>query len=434
MRRKLPWIIGLLVIVLVVAYYVLTEPVTTVHRVAPDSRILRNPYSAAQEWLAQRGQPSERILSAAALFPLPEPHTTLILDKRRGLLTDNQVQSLLEWVQRGGELIVEARPLPDSREEDSASPEQWRKNDPLLYPLGVTVWDAPTTVTETEKAPFIELLEALPVFAGDPLQYCLFTDNDTLRADCVDLLCKAPEQPAPLLLHAGDDQPLRQIQLYSDHVLWHTSWDEDDSVSYEPEWPVELSAYADNDYGSQLIQLDLGDGQITVLTDLGLWSNPNLHYFDHAWLLAWLTGDKPVWFVRSVAMPPLMQWLWLRAPELGTALVLLLALWLWSRIPRRGPIQPMREENRHDYLQHLHASGYFQWRTNQQEALLEALRQQARARLDRYHHQPEQALQRAARHLKVPARALQQALTQQPETRDQLTQQVMLLQALRSET
>ncbi len=111
-------------------------------------------------------------------------------------------------------------------------------------------------------------------------------------------------------------------------------------------------------------------------------------------LLAWLTGNQPVWFVRSVAMPPLLQWLWLRAPELGTALLLLVALWLWSRIPRRGPIQPVAEDNNRDYLQHLHASGYFQWRTEQQDTLLTALRQQAQARLNRYHHQRQQALAR----------------------------------------
>ncbi len=197
---------------------------------------------------------------------------------------------------------------------------------------------------------------------------------------------------------------------------------------------MEVTAYADNDYGSQLVQLSLGDGQVTVLTDLGLWDNQNLLYFDHAWLLAWLTGNQPVWFVHSVAMPPLLQWLWLRAPELGTALLLLVALWLWSRIPRRGPIQPVAEDHNRDYLQHLHASGYFQWRTEQQDTLLTALRQQALARLNRYHHQRQQALERAASHLKVTVAQLDHALTQPPANRDQLAQQVALLQALGSDT
>ncbi|HBC18288.1 MAG TPA: hypothetical protein DC022_05915 [Alcanivorax sp.] len=94
----------------------------------------------------------------------------------------------------------------------------------------------------------------------------------------------------------------------------------------------------------------------------------------------------------------------------------------------------MAEDHNRDYLQHLHASGYFQWRTEQQDTLLTALRQQALARLNRYHHQRQQALERAASHLKVTVAQLNHALTQPPANRDQLAQQVALLQALRSDT
>ena len=65
--------------------------------------------------------------------------------------------------------------------------------------------------------------------------------------------------------------------------------------------------------------------------------------------------------------------------ESAALLLVLLALWLWYRIPRQGPRQEAREESSRDYLQHLHASGYFQWRTEQQDTLLTALRQQALA-------------------------------------------------------
>ena len=211
-----------------------------------------------------------------------------------------------------------------------------------------------------------------------------------------------------------------------------SSWDDEEGETPHLEWPVEVTAYADNDYGSQLVQLGLGSGQISVLTDLSLWSNERLLYFDHAWLLAWLTADEPVWFVRSVAMPPLAQWLWLKAPALGVALLVLLGLWLWYRIPRQGPRQEAREESSRDYLQHLHASGYFQWRTNQQAALVDVLRKQAEQHLVRFHHQRDKALALAAKTLSVPAKELEAALQMQPETRDQFTQQVSLLQSLKN--
>ena len=64
LRRAFPWLLAALLLAMVSGYYALTEPVTYMKRVAPDSSITRNPYSAAQQWLAQRGQPSKRILSA----------------------------------------------------------------------------------------------------------------------------------------------------------------------------------------------------------------------------------------------------------------------------------------------------------------------------------------------------------------------------------
>ena len=436
LRKWLPAVLALLVLGLTTAYYALTEPVTTVYRVSPDASVQRDPFHAAQAWLSQRQQPTRRILSAAALFPLPDTNTTLVFDKQRGLMTDDQVETLINWVMAGGDLIVAARELPGSRDEETATDKQWRDNDPLLYPLGITVWEIADDeeFQVLEEDPLIALLAMMPAFAGDPLQYCMSSDNEELRASCESLFCDAPEQPDTLVLHADGGALPRHIQLYSDHVLWHDSWDEEDDIEAHREWNTEVIGYADNDYGSQLIQLSLGDGQITVLTDLSLWDNDHLLYFDHAWLLAWLGGDDAVWFIRSVAMPPLLQWLWLRAPQLILALLVLLALWLWLRIPRQGPLQPRQDDEHRDYLQHLHASGYFQWRTEQQASLLAALRQQASARLRGYHNNDEKALTLAARELNCPSGDLYSALNDTPQSRDQLIEQVRLLQALRSNT
>ena len=434
MGKWLPVVIASVIAAMVGGYYALTEPVTAVHRMPLDSTVLRNPYHAAQAWLQQRQQPSERILSAAALFPLPDNTRVLVFDKRRGLMTDSQVSQLLEWVETGGELIVAARPLPENRDEASASEQQWQDNDPLLYPLGITVWrlEDEDEFQELEEDPLIAVLATMPLFAGDPLRYCMDSDNDDLRESCVSLFCDAPEQPEPLLLHGEGSERDRYIQLYSDHVLWHDSWDEEDDIAPHRQWPTEVTGWADNEHGSQLIQLSLGDGQITVLSDLSLWDNDHLLYFDHAWLLGWLTGDSPVWFVRSVEMPPLVQWLWRRAPELISALAILLGLWLWYRIPRQGPLHPANDGDHHDYLQHLHASGYFQWRTRQHAALLRDLRKQAGSVLNRLHPDPDTAFTLAGRRLDTRAEQIRLALYGDPESREHLLQTVQLLQTIRS--
>ncbi|MGB1466162.1 MAG: DUF4350 domain-containing protein, partial [Alcanivorax nanhaiticus] len=124
LRKWFPALLALLVLVLSAAYYALTEEITTIARVAPDSSVQRDPFHAAQAWMAQREQPTRRILSAAALFPLPDTDTTLVFDKQRGLMTEDQVNQLLNWVMEGGDLIVAARALPESRDEGSATDEQ----------------------------------------------------------------------------------------------------------------------------------------------------------------------------------------------------------------------------------------------------------------------------------------------------------------------
>ncbi len=126
LRRWLPALLAAVILALTASYYALTEPVTTVHRVAPDVSVQRDPFHAAQRWLARRDQPTRRILSAAALFPLPDTDTTLIFDKQRGLMSDEQVNTLINWVMAGGDLIVAARALPSSRDEQTATHAQWQ--------------------------------------------------------------------------------------------------------------------------------------------------------------------------------------------------------------------------------------------------------------------------------------------------------------------
>lgn len=429
LRKALPIILVILALAGVAAYFHLTESVTTVVRTEPAADIARNPFSAAQRWMQTRGQESQRILSAAALFPLPDTRTTLLLDRHRSQLTDNQVQQLLQWVQKGGQMIVAARPLPSGMDQDTVSEAVLADSAPLLYPLGITTWKAAHPGRHAAAPdPLLQLMEEVPSLVGNPLQYCLNSDNEALRERCLSLACDAPPQPTPLTLHHFESDRSRRIQLYSDHVIQHRSPDTENSSP--PAWPTRVIGSASNDNGKQLIHMSLGSGNITVLTDLSLWDNRHLLYFDHAWLLDRLTGTNPVWFVHSVTMPPLPQWLWSRNIPLAVALLLLLALWLWTRLPRQGPRLHWQETRQQDYLQHLHASGYFLWRTQQPRALLAALRQQAHQRLSRFHPSWDTACQRAAQALAVDPQDLQRALETLPETREQLTQQVALLQRL----
>ncbi|EKF75007.1 hypothetical protein A11A3_06121 [Alcanivorax hongdengensis A-11-3] len=441
--RKLPWILAILAIALGIGYYSLTEPVSYMRSVPVDSHIRNNPFAAAQQFLERQGQTSRRILSGASLFPLPDTNVTLVIDKQRGELSKDQVAQLLDWVHAGGEMIVAARPLPDSVDEKTVTDEQLADNDPLLYPLGITIWSTQETDQDSEgddkkEEELDKLINNYDFITQGVVAFCLSGDVTDAIGFCEKKLCEAPPQPEPLVLHGDKESRERRIQLYSDHELWHDSWNDTDDEAQtptdnDPRWPVSVIAYADNEQGSQLIQLQLGDGLVTVLTDLSLWDNQHLLYFDHAWLLNWLTGGNQVWFVRSVMMPPLPQWLWLQAPALISALMVLLALWLWRRSRRTGPRIQWRHQQQRDYLEHLHASGYFLWRNSQYRSLLAPLREQAEQHLKRLDTRRERALAQVARRLDTSTEQLEQALTAQPDNREHFTRQVEWLQKIRSD-
>jgi len=87
-----------------------TENVHTGYR--GEARI--NPWLAAQRLLARMGAQATTMRSVPELRNLA-PSATLLLPARRHTLTSSLRQSVLDWVDRGGHLIVEAEPaaLPD---------------------------------------------------------------------------------------------------------------------------------------------------------------------------------------------------------------------------------------------------------------------------------------------------------------------------------
>lgn len=410
-------------------YYSNTESITVIKRVNPAESIARNPFSASQAWLKQRGQPTRHILSAASLFPLPDTSTTLVIDSQRSQLSDQQREALLEWVSRGGHLVLEA-----GNASDDENGGNHQDNDPLLFDLGIHILPRDNHSSDDEDLLY-DVIDALPVFVDGLLEACLRTDNEEIAERCLRFACEAPNYPAPIrvreTLHDGE-QRWRQLGINEPVELWHDSFDYGDDYVPDERWPTTVKTYVDSDEASQLIQLSLRDGIVTVQSAFTLWHNDQLHLFDNAWLLATLTGTEPVWFVRSTDMPPLAQWLWQRAPELISGLFFAFLLWLWSRIRRQGPIITLANTEHHDYLHHLKARGYFQWRTKQYIPLLKDLRKQARRFLALLHPEEKKARQLAAARLNITEQDIQDALHNTPASRDAFVRYVSTLQALRT--
>lgn len=268
-----------------------------------------NPWLAAQRLLERMGLAAGRVKSIPELKALPADGT-LVLPRRLAFISRDEQLKLVQWVEGGGHLIVEAE-LP-------------RQPDPLLDALGVTR----KPVTRKGKG----------IYVGAQL----------------------PGAPAPLKVQMGEWRGLEassaQFSLKGADATW-------------------------------LVHLQRGAGRVTAIAELGFAGNAEIGKFDHAeflWQLARLApGRGAVTFFHSPQKLSLIDWLKEHAWAAIAAGALLLAAWLWRVAPRFGPVAPDPEPARKRLLDHLRASGRFQWSSGGAAALAEAARDAALRRVMR---------------------------------------------------
>jgi hypothetical protein len=124
-----------------------------------------------------------------------------------------------------------------------------------------------------------------------------------------------------------------------------------------------------------------------VLNDLEFLRNRSIGRLDHAeflWQIVRFQPDTPALFVFDNPQKlSLLAWLRDNAWAVLAAAGLLLVLWLWRVGARFGPVLPDPEPARRRLLDHLRASGRFQWSRGGGGALVEAAREAALRRVGR---------------------------------------------------
>lgn len=199
-----------------------------------------DPFLAAERFLQGRGMEVTRTQDLRPLNQRPASALSVLLLGERGRMSAAQAQTLLAWVYAGGRLLVTAQGY-------------WTPGgggDPLLDPLNIRSLNAYASAGVAPMAARSTLTELYLESQGAPL-----------------LLGFAPGR------HLEDADDLAQ------------SW-------------------ANSPQGTHMLQLNLGAGTLTVVSDTGLWRNHAIGQFDNAWLLWYLNQGREV----------IMQY---RAPELG---------------------------------------------------------------------------------------------------------------------
>ncbi len=158
-----------------------------------------------------------------------------------------------------------------------------------------------------------------------------------------------------------------------------------------PDW------WIDNPSGAQLLQLAVGRGRLTLITETAWLDNERIGEHNHALLLALLVGDAgAVWLVYGADQPGVPALLWAKAPYLVLSALLLTGLLLWRLGRRSGPRLAAPPPARRDLLEHLQAAARYAWRLDRGQGLLADSRRRLLQDWQRRHPQLER-LKRAER-------------------------------------
>ncbi|PHN66601.1 hypothetical protein AO268_23125 [Pseudomonas sp. ICMP 8385] len=383
MNRPLIWV-GLILACLLTAggFY-------TWHRATPYDEVVdrgpspeaqANPYLAAEHFLRQQGLAVEHAHSLERLATLPAKDNSLLLLSARSNMTPRQVDQLLEWTQAGGHLLLVAEAIWDEETQDSS--------DLLLNRL--------------------QLRQA-------------FSDDF--------------DQPPSA--RKGKQPDLTRLYVDNETAPAFFSFDTDFTL-IDPRHLAQFSANSAK--SSHLMQLNLGRGRVTVITDSELWKTPAIGLHDNAWLLWYLTQGSGVTLLSNTDAENLLSLLLRYFPQALLALAALILLGLWRAGVRQGPIQAPSPKARRQLQEHLNASADFLLRRSGQNSLLQALQRDILRTARRRHPGFEQldtagqwqALERLTRQ---PASLISQALGPLPAKRlssADFSRQVACLQTLRN--
>ena len=387
MNRPLLWV-GLLLACLLGAagYYAWSKaiPYDEVVDRGPSPEALANPYLAAEHFLREQGLAVEQANSLERLTTLPGKGNSLLLLGERSNMSPRQVEQLLDWTQSGGHLLLVAEALWDE--------ETGRSGDLLLDRLQIH-----------------------------------------------QALSDEPEEPAPSSKKSLKKKAPDLTKLYVDNEnpSAYFSFDTDFNLT-DPKHLAQFSANSSR--SSHLMQLDLGKGHVTVITDSDLWKTPNIGKHDNAWLLWYLNQGTAVTLLFNSDFDDLLSLLIRYFPQALVALISLIALALWRAGMRQGPTRPPASNARRQLQEHLKASADFLLRRSGQGTLLHALQRDilraVRHRHPGFEHLDNAEQWRVLEHLtRQPSHVISQALGPLPAKRlssADFSRQVACLQTLRN--
>lgn len=308
--------------------------------VGPRGAASSNPWLGCERMYGELGLPVQH---ATDLAVLPPTDHVLFLGASSVYENEKSASELLDWVTRGGVLVL----LLPSREEQrllvagaiANGRHEFRIADALEVALHTNYDDDPDDKRDDKRDDRREKLDA-----------------DEERET------EGPEELPVTELDLGFGP--RRIANPSD--IWFES-------------------PAGEGLRNLMLQRERGAGQVVFLASDAWLSNERFGDHDHArfaWEMSQLGGLKSgATFVPTLHGAGLLAWLGSHAWMVLASAAVFIALWLWRRGARFGPLLADLPRDRRDFSEHVEATADFLWREGQGTRLLAAPRAELERRI-----------------------------------------------------
>jgi len=348
------WLFGGLILIVLLGWglYSSIEFYDDTEQTAGSIRAQRNPYLAAQLFMQESGIKAVEADSLIGLNTLEGVATVLITDANQ-VVNSRQLEQVLSWLENGGTLIVTANSFTNS-------------DDLLLEKFNVEVlWpereeDSDDDEAEDDETSISESLREMnrQIDEGKTLE--------EIRQGKV-------EEISLTRIEFDDDIGILEVEFDSYRVLTHPHI-EGEAVDDSSPQPFSWSS---SDYGIHMMQFDVGEGLLTIISDPTIWTSNRIGDFDHAYLLWVLSSENGAF---AILHPALRDSIWAlmsrNAPELLIALGLFIAFWLWYQGHRFGRIVPRDTDAGRALSEHFSATANYLWHRKESARLIEPVRQQ----------------------------------------------------------
>ena len=306
---------------------------------------LRNPYLAAQKFMTRTGIEVTDVDSLTRLDELTGLGTLFFSDANQ-VQTPRQLAQVLEWLEQGGNVIYTADKVSDD-------------DDMLLREFSVEVeWREFDIEDEKEEKPLSETLR----------DYNRQIEAGKSREEIAQSL--GDDEVVTTWVEFADDIGDVEVAFDDARILLHPYISDTESI-IEPR-PFSWSY---SQYGVHMMQFEVGNGLLTIISDPGIWTSYQIDQYDHAYLLWLLSSDEGNFAIlRSVLRDSIWALMRQNASEVLIAAGLLILIWIWRTGHRFGRLVPRKLSYARALGEHFSSVSHYLWHRRQGRYLVEPLR------------------------------------------------------------